>query len=204
METSSDVPDESVDAHSGAESSDRLLEKLERDAPKAAEVLTEGASATGENPQEIVSILRQEISSFSGPIPPPDVLGAYSPEQAERIISMAEREQEARLERGRQEDQRMNTQLDHQGKMIATVQTSTFHGQCASVLIAIAGITGMVFLLKYAPNAAGGWAAAALATAAFGPMAFQLINGKGSSAPPNETPQAVPDAVTKIEDNEPV
>lgn len=155
------------------------LERLEHADPKAAEVIREIAKEKGADPGETLALIQE----YSGPVPPPSVLNGYLLEHAERILAMAEKEQQARLESIAREDIRRDRMLDQRETLVDEVSSSTKRGQVASVVIAVAALLTIIALLYISPNGPGAAAAAAVATAAFAPMAYQLIKAKAADAP---------------------
>lgn len=85
------------------------------------------------------SVIVSATSSFSGPLPPPDDLAKYNdavPDAAERIIAMAEKEQENR-HRLQGEELKLRRTVETRGQMLGFVLALLF--TFASVFLAYLG-----------------------------------------------------------------
>ena len=103
-------------------------------------------------------LVQQQVSHFSGPLPPPEAMIAYKNIQAdfpERIFAMAERENTHRHE---QEQRAMEANIGDG----AAQRRETLCGQIFGFLIAIIAITGAVTIVIITPNSAGATVASVL------------------------------------------
>ncbi len=116
-----------VSSESAAQSEGKqLLEKL----PPSARIKIEEAIANAESVGVSLVLSKKETRSFSGPIPPPEVLTAYGSETASRIIAMAEKEQ----------DHRHSMQASVIGGTLQTEKRGQVFALVICALIAVGGI----------------------------------------------------------------
>lgn len=120
------------------------MSKATRRSRKALKAPSEPAAVSGSNlpPESVLRELPEDLrnsviesASFSGPIPPPAMLGKYEEYligSAERIVRMAEKEQ----------DHRHNWE----DSALSSIDRNTKRGQWMSVVIAIATIFASVAL----------------------------------------------------------
>lgn len=116
------------------------------------------ATSSPKTPDGSSVLVQQQVSHFSGPLPPPELMLAYKDIQAdfpERIFAMAEREN-----RHRHEQERLAVEADI--KDGAAQRRETLCGQIFGFLIAIIAITGAVTIIIITPNSAGATVASVL------------------------------------------
>jgi uncharacterized membrane protein len=110
--------------------------------PKQQQVLPP-APKQDENTQTITQI-KAQISSFSGPLPPPNILAQYNeiiPNGADRILAMAERQS---AHRESMESQVVKENLAAQRR-----------GSWFAFILALSAILGGVILIYFGKNASG-------------------------------------------------
>lgn len=114
----------------------------------------------------VVRMLRQEVTSFQGPLPPPEVLKEYDnalPGAAERILAMAEKQLEHRSNVEEMIVDRQ-TRQSAKGQILGFILALVFGGITLTVALAgyttLAGILGtstilglaVIFVLHKVPN----------------------------------------------------
>lgn len=104
-----------------------------------------------------LTVTRQAASAFSGPLPPPDALAEYeqiSPGFADRIITMAEKEQ---VHRHGNEDERWNVQrrLLTRGQIFAFILSLAIVAGGIWLLTQDKAVTGFITLLGAIGTVAG-------------------------------------------------
>lgn len=104
--------------------------------------------------EEIIQVMQTAIKqeSFSGPLPHPDLLRGYDAIKsgfAERIVRMAEKEQEHRFEREK-------IQLDCDKKVISDAASESKRGQYFALIISVLFLIGSVVLALFGHDTIAG------------------------------------------------
>jgi uncharacterized membrane protein len=121
--------------------------------------------------QEVTRVIHEVVASFHGPLPPPSILRGYdeiSPGAADRIISMAEREQAHRH--------------SWEQRALSAERWYSMVGLLAGWTTAMALAGGAVVAAAYDQPVVGGALAAASATG----MVWKLVQGR-SDKPEQQT-----------------
>jgi len=121
--------------------------------------------------QEVTRVIHEVVASFHGPLPPPSILRGYdeiSPGAADRIISMAEREQAHRH--------------SWEQRALSAERWYSMVGLLAGWTTAMALAGGAVVAAAYDQPVVGGALAAASATG----MVWKLVQGR-SEKPEQQT-----------------
>ncbi len=130
---------------------DKRIEKKEVSLPDLAEVLE---TLNPEQREEMLQVMAScaKHESFRGPIPHPELLKGYEEIQAgfaERIMRMAEKEQERRFDRemGQEECEK---------KIIDNTASESKRGQCFALIVAVLFLVGSVVLALFGHDAVAG------------------------------------------------
>lgn len=127
-----------------------------------------------ESPIGVINVVKAVSQQFSGPIPPPHILGDYDKVQtgfAERIIAMAEKEQ---AHRQGIEHQALSSEISIQKR-----------GQIFALIVSLVILGGSMFLIYSGKEIAG----SVLAGASLTGLAYIFITGrKSDESPDKESP----------------
>jgi uncharacterized membrane protein len=159
---------------------------------KEPDQATETETVETPKPEKLSRVIHEAIqlelrSSFSGPLPPPQILRGYNeiiPDGAERLLQMAEKEQ---AHRHRQEEREADGDL-----------TLAKRGQLIGGGLALIAVVGAIYLLATGKSVTG-LAVLGAVVAAFGTaFVYDRIRSKPSPAEPpagtngNDTPSELP------------
>lgn len=134
-----------------------------------------------ERNEEVVSETKKIIaemvqSEFSGPIPPPEIIGGYEkivPGSAERIIAMAERQAAHRQEMER--------------RMISAESRDSLLGIICAFLLGGICIVAAIIIVINVPQSAGAISSAVLGVTGIGSIVTAFVkNTRNSSKKPND------------------
>lgn len=122
-------------------------------------------------PNEVIKVVKAVSQQFSGPIPPPHILGDYDKVQAgfaERIISMAEKEQAHRHG------------IEHHA--LSSEISILKRGQFFALIVSLVILGGSMFLIYSGKEVAG----SVLAGASLTGLAYIFITGRKSDKLPDK------------------
>lgn len=168
QEQPSQFPEEITDQANILAEIQELLKQLPEEL--LANVLTEKIQQE-ESSSEVIKIVKAVSRQFSGPIPPPHVLGDYDKVQpgfAERIIVMAEKEQ---AHRHGMEHQALSSGISIQKR-----------GQIFALLVSLVILGGSMFLIYSGKEISGSLLAGASLTG----LAYIFITGRKHDEPADE------------------
>lgn len=137
-----------------------------------ASVLTEKIQQ--DEPSGVIKVVKAVSQQFSGPIPPPHILGDYDKVQAgfaERIIAMAEKEQ---AHRHGIEHQAVSSEISIQKR-----------GQFFALILSLVILVGSMFLIYSGREISGSLLAGASLTG----LAYIFITGRKSDESPDKESQ---------------